>query len=66
MKPIKWVKFYYTNNGEVKTLFTENGLFQDNGQTHMFTDVKDMLSKSTKETANFWDNSYAGVGEVGE
>ena len=50
---IKFVKFYYTGTGIVKTLFMENGTFQDNGQTHMFTDAKDMLSKSTKETANF-------------
>lgn len=61
---IKFVKFYYTGTGIVKTLFMENGTFQDNGQTHMFTDAKDMLSKSTKETANFWDNNYVGVGEV--
>lgn len=64
MKPIKWVKFYYTGTGEVKTLHVENGHFQDDGQTHMFSNKEDMLSKSTEETANFWDNNFVGVGQV--
>lgn len=66
MKTIKWVKFYYTNTGNVKTLFTDSGVFQDDGQTFQFADPKDMLEKSTEETGNFWNGIYVGRGFVKE
>lgn len=59
---IKWVKFYYSGTGEVKTLHLNDAVFQDNKQKFAFNDVKEMLSKSTEETANFWNGLYVGRG----
>lgn len=61
---IKWVKFFSSGDGLVKTLFTENGLYQDDGMTHQFATAQEAMEKSTKEVVVFWNGLYQGVGHV--
>ena len=58
---IKFVKFF-GSDGFVKTLFTDTGMFQDDGQTHIFADAAEALAKDSPEAVVFWDGAYVGVG----
>lgn len=62
----KFVKFYNSATKEVNTLFTSEQVFQKDGQTFDFATPEEMLSKSTTDTFNFWDNEAVGAGQVTE
>lgn len=61
---IKWTKFYDTVTGTVATYHNEQKTADNDGQTFEFTTPEEMISKSTVETFNFWNNTPIGVGSV--
>lgn len=62
---IKFVKFF-TSEGKVQTLFTDEGTFDSGESTHEFSSAEDAVAHSTSEAFVVFDGVPVSAGSVAE